>query len=410
MKQKEMLLVLPVPFRAKGKQLFFESQAGNGLEQWLNNFDSVVVAAPLIPDSLANQNPTMIWRDTNTIANLHRLELIPLPWAYSPRKFFSCYPSVRASLAEVISRCRYLQFAIGSLFGDWAAVAALEAHKQGRAYAIHTDMVNHKVLLQETRNAKLLIWIKARAIAPLMNRYHRHIIKNCALGLWHGDDCCAAYSPLCANSYLIHNIHTKPSDRIGDIEVDQKIEDVLANTAIRICYAGRLTTMKAPIDWVKAINMARNLGVNLQAIWLGDGPLLAEMEATIKQMNLSSYIELRGFEQDRDKLLKKIKESHIMLFTHVTPESPRCLIEALVCGTPIIGYQSKYAEDLVKDFGGGMFVAINDWKQLGEVIATLSRDRQRLSQLIQEAAKNGSRFNDEVVFRERSELIKKYLP
>lgn len=407
--QKGMLLVLPVPFRAKGNQLFFESQACNGLERWADNFESVVVAAPVMPESLAEQDKTMTWRNTATLANPKRFELVPLPWAYSLLKFLSCYSSVRASLAALISRCRYLQFAIGGLFGDWAAVAALEAHKQGRAYAVHTDRVEHEVILQVTRGARLRTRMKARVLAPLMASYHKWIIKNCALGLWHGEDCYSAYSPFCDRSYLIHDIHTKPSDSISDIEVSEKIKRAKSDQTIRICYAGRIDPMKAPIDWVQAIGRARDLGVNLHATWMGDGVLLDAMKATIANRGLNSSIELIGFEGDRDKLLKRIRESHIMLFTHITQESPRCLIESLVCGTPIIGYQSRYPEDLVKDFGGGMFVPMKDWKQLGDLLSTLSKDRQRLSQLILQAGENGTRFNDEAVFHERSELIKKVL-
>ncbi len=407
--QKGMLLVLPVPFRAKGNQLFFESQACNGLERWADNFESVVVAAPVMPESLAEQDKTMTWRNTATLANPKRFDLVPLPWAYSLLKFLSCYSSVRASLAALISRCRYLQFAIGGLFGDWAAVAALEAHKQGRAYAVHTDRVEHEVILQVTRGARLRTRMKARVLAPLMASYHKWIIKNCALGLWHGEDCYSAYSPFCDRSYLIHDIHTKPSDSISDIEVSEKIKRAKNDQTIRICYAGRIDPMKAPIDWVQAIGRARDLGVNLHATWMGDGVLLDAMKATIANRGLNSSIELIGFEGDRDKLLKRIRESHIMLFTHITQESPRCLIESLVCGTPIIGYQSRYPEDLVKDFGGGMFVPMKDWKQLGDLLSTLSKDRQRLSQLILQAGENGTRFNDEAVFHERSELIKKVL-
>jgi glycosyltransferase involved in cell wall biosynthesis len=167
--------------------------------------------------------------------------------------------------------------------------------------------------------------------------------------------------------------------------------------------------MKAPLDWVKAIARARDLGVKLHATWMGDGPLRQEMEAMIAEMGLNSVIELTGFVSDRTKLYKKIGESHIMLFTHVTPESPRCLIESLVRGTPIIGYHSEYADDLVNNLGGGRFVPLEDWEQLGNLIAQLSNDRKRLSKLIQEAGKNGARFNDQAVFLERSELIKKHL-
>ncbi|WP_019505644.1 glycosyltransferase [Pleurocapsa sp. PCC 7319] len=410
MKHKDMLLVLPVPFRVQGNKLFFESQACNGLEQWANNFESVIVAAPVIPESLAAQDATTTWRNTSSLATPNRFELLPLPWAYSPLKFISCYISVRASLAELISRCRYLQFAIGGLFGDWAAVAALEAHKQCRAYAIHTDRVEHEVILNLTRRAKLQTRIKTGVMAALMARYHKWIIQNCSLGLWHGDDCFSAYSPFCQNNYLIHDIHTKESDCISDIELAEKIQSVTSGQKIRICYVGRIDPMKAPLDWVRAIGKARDLEADFHATWIGSGILLAQMKVMIANLNLNSYIELLGFEQYRDKLLKRIKESHLMLFSHVTPESPRCLIEALVCGTPIIGYRSKYAEELIQDFGGGMLVPTKDWRQLGELIASLSKDRLRLSQLIKEASKNGNRFNDETVFRQRSKLIKEHLP
>lgn len=408
--KKGMLLVLPVPFQVKGNRLFFESQACNGLEKWADNFESVVVAAPLMPESLAEQDKTITWRDTTTLADYKRFELIPLPWAYSLLDFLSCYSSVRVSLAGLISRCHYLQLCIGGLFGDWAAVAALEAHKQDRAYAVHTDRVEHEVILAVTRQAKLPTRMKARLLAPVMANYHRWIIQKSTLGLWHGNDCYSAYSSFCNHSYLIHDIHLKPSSVIGDIELSEKSERAISDQMLRICYAGRIDPMKAPLDWVQAIGRARDLGVNLHATWMGDGSLLDEMQAMVTKLSLDACIELLGFERDRDKLLQRIRESHIMLFTHITPESPRCLLESLVCGTPIVGYQSSYCDDLVKEFGGGIFVPTKDWKKLGDLLASLSKNRQRLSQLIKEAGKNGTRFNDEVVFYERSELIKKYLP
>lgn len=409
MKQKGMLLVLPVPFRAKGNQLFFESQACNGLEQWADNFESLIVAAPLMPELLVEQEKTIIWRNTAMLAKPQRFELVPLPWAYSLPKFLACYSSVRASLAALISRCHYLQFAIGGLIGDWGAIAALEAHKQRRAYAVHTDRVEHNVILQVTKEARLQTRMKARVVSPLMATYHKWIIKNCTLGLWHGNDCYSAYSPFCDHSHLIHNIHLKPSDCISKKDVSEKIKHATSDQTIRICYVGRIDPMKAPMDWVQAVGRARDLGVNLHATWIGTGALLNEMKAMIANLGLASLIKLLGFERNRDKLLKKVRESHIMLFTHVTPESPRCLIESLACGTPIVGYQSSYAEDLVKEFGGGIFVPIKDWKKLGELLATLSKDRQLLSRVTQEAATNGTRFNDKAVFEERSELIKTYL-
>jgi glycosyltransferase involved in cell wall biosynthesis len=99
-----------------------------------------------------------------------------------------------------------------------------------------------------------------------------------------------------------------------------------------------------------------------------------------------------------------------MPFAHLTPESPRCLIESLLSGTPIVGYDNAFARDLLDGHGGGLLVPLGDWKKLGEAIATLAKDRGALSKMIREAGANGARFNDDTVFRERSALIKKYLP
>jgi glycosyltransferase involved in cell wall biosynthesis len=407
--RKGMLLVLPVPFRSADGRLLFEAQACNGLEQWADNFGFVTVAGLLMSESLAAQQTTMVWRDTATLAGAHRFEFVPLPWAYSIALFFTHYRSTQALLSQLIERSRYLQFCIGGLVGDWAAVAAIAAHQQNRPYAIHTDWVEHKHILQVTKDAGLSKRLKTRIFSFLIEKYNAWIIRRAALGLWHGADCYSAYSPLCQNSFLIHDIHTKVLDVIAPVELSEKVNDVLSNQPIHLCYAGRMEPMKAPLDWLKAVEKAHRLGVNLKATWLGDGSLLDEMQRLIADRDLGAVIELVGFESDRDRLLKKIRDSHMMLFTHITSESPRCLIEALISGTPIVGYQSDYAQDLVKDLGGGEFVPVGQWEHLGDLIATLSRERERLAGLIQQAGENGKRFNSEVVFRERSDLLKAHL-
>ncbi|MBC7971665.1 MAG: glycosyltransferase [Verrucomicrobia bacterium] len=407
--RKGMLLVLPVPFRSVDGRLLFEAQACNGLEQWADNFGFVTVASLLLPESLAAQQTTMVWRDTATLADPQRFEFVPLPWAYSIPLTLTHYRSTQALLSQLIERSRYLQFGLGGLVGDWAAVAAIAAHQQNRPYAIHTDWVEHKHVLQVAKDAGLPKRLKATVFSFLIEKYNAWIIRRAALGLWHGADCYSAYSPLCKKSFLIHDIHTKALDVIDPAALSEKVNAVVSKQPIRICYAGRMEPMKAPLDWIKAVEKAHRLGVNLKATWLGAGSLLDEMQRMIAEHDLGSVIELVGFESDRDRVLERIRDSHLMLFTHITSESPRCLIEALISGTPIVGYQSDYAEDLVNDRGGGEFVPVGQWERLGALLATLSHDRPHLARLIQQAGENGKRFNSEVVFRERSDLLKAHL-
>jgi hypothetical protein len=86
------------------------------------------------------------------------------------------------------------------------------------------------------------------------------------------------------------------------------------------------------------------------------------------------------------------------------------LIEALISGTPILGYESAYAKDIVKTNPlAGSFVSVGNWQQLAEVIRSVDRDRPTLAQRTLAAAACGQHFSDEAVFLERSRLIKHHL-
>jgi len=403
-----LLLVLSVPFKQQADgSLLVEEQAANGLDQWADSFGHVTIIAPAFPANSVNGAATMVWREAARLRHRDTVTLVPLPLAYSPLAFARAYASSRRTLLRHIDRNRYLQFAIGALIGDWAALGARVARSRKRSYSIHTDRVEHEVLLQIAAQAPPLYRLKIGIIALLMRAYHRSIIRGCALGLWHGNDCYLAYSPWSRVNELIHDIHLKPEDAISPADLAAKLESA-AQPPLRIAYAGRLDPMKAPLQWLQALAHARDLGVAFEAVWLGDGPLREEFHALVDQLGLGRLIRAPGF-VGRSELIEELRRAHLFVFTHVTPESPRCLLEALVSGAAIVGYDNLFARDLCANgHGGGAFVPIGDDQALGDEIARLATDRVRLRQLIQQAAENGKRFNDQAVFEERSQLIRKY--
>jgi glycosyltransferase involved in cell wall biosynthesis len=244
--------------------------------------------------------------------------------------------------------------------------------------------------------------------APLMERYHRHLIKHCSLGLWHGDDCFRAYAPWCRESHLVHDIHTKEGDRIGPDALERKLADVRSAEVLELVYAGRLDPMKAPLEWLQALAAARKAGARFRATWFGEGPMLEAAKAEASRLHLNDIVHHAGFLSDRGELLERVRQAHAFVFTHVTPESPRNLLEALVSGTPLLGYQNSYAQDLIDQRGGGALVPIHDANALGQLIAEVASDRERLASLTTQAALNGQRFTDAAVFAERSALIKQF--
>jgi glycosyltransferase involved in cell wall biosynthesis len=242
-----------------------------------------------------------------------------------------------------------------------------------------------------------------------MKRYQRYLIRQSKLGLFQGQDCYAAYSPFCKQPYCVYDVHTKKSDQIDESSINLKIESLLNGGSLLICYVGRAAEMKGPLDWLQTVHQIYKAGIDFQATWVGQGPLLKEMQSLVQELGIADRVHLVGFVSDRSKILQIMREHHIFLFCHKTPESPRCLVESLVSGCPIVGYSSSYPEGLVSENGGGLFVPMNNWQQLADLVIKLNSDRGKLSELIREAALSGKLFDEETVFRDRSDLIKKYL-
>jgi len=285
----------------------------------------------------------------------------------------------------------------------------LEAQRQKRPYSVWTDNVISEFLRLSLSQKSFLGTMYWRLLIPVIEQYTQFIIRRSSLGLFHGRDCYNAYAKHCSNPYVVHDIHTKASDQINAGKLSNKCEEIKSGGKLQIIYAGRMEEMKGPLDWIEIIHRLHAMGIPLQATWYGDGSLRKTMEDKVRMLGLLDVISLPGYCSDRTMLLEAIKSHHLFLCCHKLRESPRCLVESLICGTPIVGYESDYAADLISTHGGGILTPANDIEAATLSIQQLYLQRNQLSQLVMSAAKSGSEFNDEAVFRHRSELMKRYL-
>ena len=409
----ELLLILPVPLRNIKGELYIEQQAHHGIRRWLDSFESLIVAAPVIPEFLAQRLPEISWVPVNDLPLT--LKIVELPWAYRVDHFIKCLVSTRELLKLLVDNCRYLQFAVGGLWGDWAAVGALVAKKKKRKYSIHTDRVEHVVILQAVKNANLLRKMRIGFESFLMMCLHKTVISSCDLGLFHGMDTFTSYQAwMCRkasydkHAFCIHDIHDENLVEPEHLIVSPSLTDISQRGVINIFYAGRFVLDKAPLQWLGVVNLLHQAAAQFHAVWAGDGPMRAEFESHVKGLGLQSVVETPGFVEDRAFLAERYRSADIFLFTHITPESPRCLLEALRLGVPIVGYDSAFARDLITHHGGGVLVPCGDQLALAEAVQALIESPAELNQLKNCAIQDGARFTSRAVFEERARLIKAY--
>lgn len=400
-----LLIYVSVPLHQVDGTFFLENQACNGLRLWADHFTRLIVIIPV-----AEGPPPAAWVPLNAEVGvaMERIEIVPVPEAYRPDRFLRALPGSIPKLRDAIKRADYLGFAIGGLFGDWGSVSAFLTHRMGLPFYVWTDRVESQVVLQSTRSGPWKRWLQARLYYWPMVWMERYLIGRAELGLFHGRETFDTYAPWSRNPQVVHDIHIRKTDHIKQDRLLVKA-DAATTGPLKICYMGRADPMKGPQDWLAVLEGLAGKGIAFEATWLGEGSQLEAMRARIENGPLAGRVSLPGFVRDRAVILEALRDAHVMLFCHKTPESPRCLIEALISGTPIVGYESAFPKDLIAENGGGRMVARNDVPALTEALVALASKRDDLADLIRRAARDGEQFDDETVFHHRAELIRTHL-
>lgn len=327
---------------------------------------------------------------------------------YRPDQFAKHYSATRQVIRNEIENADYLSFSIGGLFGDWGSVACYQAFCMNRPYAVWTDRVESEVVRRTSNSGSWRNRVRARLTHRPMAQLERYLIRRAELGLFHGKETFDTYAPYCSNPHIVHDIHIKKDDHIKPSLVDEKVASTETGP-LKIIYVGRADAMKGGLDWVEVLSRLAQEGVQFQATWIGDGDDLLQMEKKAVEYGLDDRVSFPGFLSNRSDVLGELQKADVFMFCPKTPESPRCLIEALISGTPIIGYDGAFARDLISKNGGGRLVELNDVDGLSNVTCDLHRNRNELAALIRNAASDGADFDDEHVFEHRSELIRRYL-
>lgn len=394
-----------MPLYRQGSNFLLEDQACNGLRLWADHFERLIVMMPV-----EKGTPPASWGPIQQVGPaLERIQIEPLPSAYRPDRFIAHLPSGIRKIRNLIAKSNYIGFSIGGLFGDWGSVACIQAQLLGRPFYVWTDRVESEVTRRTANQGNWRQRLRARVTYLPMAWLEKAIIRRSSLGLFHGRETYNAYAPFCRNPQLVHDIHLKRADHISQEALIEKIATA-ATGPLRICYVGRADAMKGPLDWIAVLEKLQAASVDFTAVWLGTGEQYREMQTRVSQAGLGERVALPGQITEREHVLTTLRNSHIFLFCHKTPESPRCLIEALISGCPIVGYEASFARDITEANGGRQLTPMHDTNQLAKAVAELAKDRKRLAELIQLAHRDGRPFDDESVFRHRSELIIRHLP
>ena len=394
----KLLLVIPRVAAETPTGLLVDEHFGNNLRAYLAEFEKVTVACPAMAIG-TNMVPL------DAVQGSDHCSIIILPEPYREDRFYRNYSLVRKILRAEIDAADYLLISPHAAF-DWATRIALV---MGRDYNMEGDWDLQNVVRSQLAGMKFGVGRLRKTLWHYVHtRYYLDSMRKARLSLLQGAAVFEAYKDVSPNPHKVLNVQVTPADRISDEEFGKKIERIRSGAPLRIAYTGRAIAMKGPEDWQKCLQRAQAGGLQATAAWLGDGEQLDQLRASAAGRQLSTMVSYPG-EVARADAYQALRDADIFLFCHLTDESPRCLTEALTAGTPIVGYASLYACDLVAERGGGEFVPLGNWMGLADCLLALDRDRERLVRLLEAARYSSQLYERDAAIDVRIRLMRQHL-
>ena len=139
----------------------------------------------------------------------------------------------------------------------------------------------------------------------------------------------------------------------------------VAEDSLLLVAMGRLCHQKDPLTFIKiAKTLAREFS-RLQAIWVGDGELCAEMKRQIEKEGLLETVRITGWQDD---VRPYVAAADVVILPSRYESFGYATAEALAMGRPVVATRVTGTVDLISDGEYGLLFDPGDW--MGGAMAT----------------------------------------
>ena len=137
---------------------------------------------------------------------------------------------------------------------------------------------------------------------------------------------------------------------------------------VAVCI-GEFTTRKNHIQLLKAWKCAHSKIPGSELLLVGRGELHEYLEQTVEGMNMAQSVRFLGYREDVPRILAA---ADVAILTSRHEGLPRCIMEAMAAGKPVVATDVRGNRDLVTDGHDGYLVALDDWRTLSDRIVQLA--------------------------------------
>lgn len=161
---------------------------------------------------------------------------------------------------------------------------------------------------------------------------------------------------------------------------------------------------KDPKTLLKAFSLVLKKFPKASLLICGVGPKEEDLKNYAKELGIDKNVYFLGFQKNPINILKN---SDVFVLSSKSERSPIVLIEALLCGTPIIStnYQTG-AKSLLKNGKNGEIVSVGDYQKMAEKILIIFRKLNWYKERSKKVAfENNLIYNPEFILKKWKSLL-----
>ena len=137
---------------------------------------------------------------------------------------------------------------------------------------------------------------------------------------------------------------------------------------------GPLIPRKNPVFLIEAFaEIRRAAGADVSLVWVGSGPMRAELEALVRRLGLEGSVVFTGYLPEADKV-PMLNLADVFVFPSLLEGFPLAPQEAMSCGVPVVAFRVASLPEMVDEGATGFLVKANDRPAFVERVVTLLRD------------------------------------
>lgn len=152
----------------------------------------------------------------------------------------------------------------------------------------------------------------------------------------------------------------------------------------RIGFVGQMIPRKGIDDLLDVFDELHRADSFLRLELLGDGSQRSELETHAAALQSSDAISFLGFRSDR---LERLSQFDLFVMTSSLEGIPRCMMEAMAVGVPVVAYDIPGVDKLIDHEQTGLLAPLGDKQALADCCRRVLEDSELTAELTKNARK-----------------------